>query len=90
MTIQSRATLPYQCNQALHTWHKDCLPAAWMLAVPCVRESFKIYCVFYGVRRDCLDVLFDQHLLCADYRIIQITKNSNVERFSGFSSSINE
>ncbi len=50
MAGQSRSVLPYGCHQVFHTWHKDCIPAALMLAKPAYRESFKIYCVFYGVR----------------------------------------
>lgn len=49
MNVQSRATLPYQCNQVLHPWSEHCLPAALSIAKPCFRESFKIYCVLYGV-----------------------------------------
>ncbi|CAF1311827.1 unnamed protein product [Adineta steineri] len=49
MSLQLRSSLPYECNQVLHPWHKNCIPAAWMLTKPCFRESFKIYCVLYGV-----------------------------------------
>lgn len=76
MTIQSRSVLPYQCNQALHTWHKDCIPAAWMLAVPGVRESFKIYCVFYGVRRDSLQIFLTYQLVVySGHWLVEITEN---------------
>ncbi|CAF4432712.1 unnamed protein product, partial [Adineta steineri] len=47
--MQIRSSLPYECHQVLHPWHKNCIPAAWMLTKPCFRESFKIYCVLYGV-----------------------------------------
>jgi len=50
MNVQSRATIPYQCNQVLHPWNEHCIPAALALTKPCFRESFKIYCVLYGVR----------------------------------------
>jgi hypothetical protein len=56
MTIQSRSALPYECNQILHPWHQNCIPAALMLAKPCFRESFKIYCVLYGVRINYLSI----------------------------------
>jgi len=50
MTVQSRSAVPYECHQVLHPWHPNCIPAALMLAKPSFIESFKIYCVLYGVR----------------------------------------
>ncbi|UJR15017.1 hypothetical protein I4U23_001994 [Adineta vaga] len=49
MSVQSRSVLPYECHQVLHPWHDNCIPAAWELTKPAFRESFKIYCVLYGV-----------------------------------------
>lgn len=75
MTVHSRPTVPYQCYQAYHPWHPDCTTAASMLGKPCFRESFKIYCVLYGVRKYefdirycCLSSSFLRSRVCSNWR----------------------
>jgi hypothetical protein len=72
MAGQSRSVLPYTCHQVIHTWHKDCIPAALILAKSSYRESFKIYCLFYGVSEYFIEkILF----IYSDYCFFKTKKN---------------
>jgi hypothetical protein len=76
MVVQSRSTLPYACNQVLHPWHENCIPAGWMLTKPCFIESFKIYCVLYGVSIDRLKISSREYVFdYSGYRTDKIKKN---------------
>lgn len=84
MSVQSHSVLPYKCHQILHPWHKECIPAAWMLTKPCFRESFKIYCVLYGVRIVHWRIFLIKKILLiySGYRSYKIKKNSNTKRIT--------
>ena len=69
MTVQSRSTLPYDCHRVFHPWHQDCIPAALMLSKSSFRESFKIYCVLYGVRIDCHSNSLSKQILVDLFRL---------------------
>jgi hypothetical protein len=88
MAVCSRSTLPYQCHQVLHPWHTNCVSAAGMLAKPCFRESFKIYCVLYGVRYE-HSQLFQYSVdecFYSDYWTDQIKKDKNLATIAATSS----